>query len=55
MAGNFIIGTQFGRFAQNVYLQLLNMADSMCCLAYDTFGLPGLTLGEGVEIFSVAS
>ena len=55
MAGNFIIGTQFGRFAQNGYLQLLNVADSMCCLDCDTFGLPGLTLGEEVENFSVAS
>ena len=54
MAGSFIRYTVW-QIAQNGYLQLLNMADSMCCLACDTFGLPGLTLGEEVEIFSVAS
>ena len=54
MAGSFIRYTIW-QLAQNVYLQLLNMADSMCCLDCYTFGLPGLTLGEEVEIVSVAS
>ena len=54
MAGGFIRYTIW-QIAQNVYLQLSNIADSMCCLACDTFGLPDLTLGGGVEMFSVAS